>query len=108
MKYTKRTDAAIQAMASLCASHSGTPVPLQTLAKPGLSVTYLEKLFSSLRTAGLIVSTRGPGGGYQPASDNTTVGDVVRAFSQDGFLSHPAVLTALDSVQITDLQETPR
>lgn len=32
-----------------------------------LSLAYLEQLFGPLRRAGLVVSTRGPGGGYRLA-----------------------------------------
>lgn len=105
MKSPKRVNGAVRSLAMLHASYSGEPVSLQTLSKPGMSVSYLEQLFACSRSAGLITSTRGAGGGYHPASDDTTVGDVVRAFSPDGFLSDPKVLAALDTVRIADLQE---
>lgn len=103
MKSPKKINSAIRAMTELCANHSDGPVALQTLVRPGLSIPHLEQLFALLRTAGLVVSTRGPGGGYQPTTRDATVGDVIRAFSPDGFLSHPAVQVALDGVRITEL-----
>lgn len=108
MKSPKRVNGAMASLVALHARHTGEPVSIQMLSRPGMSASYLEQLFSCLRSAGLIVSQRGPGGGYHPVSENTTVGDVVRVFSPDGFLSDPAVLAALDGVRITDLQEVAR
>jgi Rrf2 family iron-sulfur cluster assembly transcriptional regulator len=47
----------------------------------GISVSYLEVLFSGLRQAGLVVSTRGPGGGYTLArgARDISVADIVLA-----------------------------
>ena len=105
MKSPKRINGAVRSLAMLHARYSGEPVSLQTLSKPGMSVSYLEQLFAHLRCSGLITSARGPGGGYHPVSDDTTIGDVIRAFSPDGFLSDPKVLAALDTVRIAELQE---
>lgn len=105
MKSPKRVNGAIRSLVALHAAHTGEPVTLQTLSQPGLSISYLEQLFAKLRAADLVVSQRGPGGGYCPSSENTTVGDVLRAFSPDGFLSDPVVLAALDGVRIVELRE---
>lgn len=44
------------------------PVPLGDIAaSQQLSLCYLEQLFGGLRRAGLVVSARGPGGGYRLA-----------------------------------------
>jgi Rrf2 family iron-sulfur cluster assembly transcriptional regulator len=37
--------------------------------KQDISLSYLEQLFAKLRRAGLVVSSRGPGGGYRLAKD---------------------------------------
>jgi Rrf2 family iron-sulfur cluster assembly transcriptional regulator len=42
------------------------PVPLADISRrQGISLSYLEQLFSKLRKQGLVNSARGPGGGYQ-------------------------------------------
>ncbi len=49
-----------------------------------LSSTYLEQLFSKLRRAGLVASTRGPGGGYQLAFEphDITISDIMQAVEE--------------------------
>lgn len=106
MKSPKKINGAMRAMAELCINHSDSPVSLRTLVQPGLSVSHLEQLFAQLRSVGLVVSTKGMRGGYHPISGDVSVGDVVRAFSPDGFLSHPAVQAALDGVRVTELLNT--
>lgn len=45
-------------------------VPLSHIAETeGISITYLEQLFTKLRKAGIVNSVRGPAGGYALAKD---------------------------------------
>jgi len=57
------------------ALHSGEgPVTLADIAdRQGISLSYLEQLFSRLRKKMLVTSVRGPGGGYSLASDASQV-----------------------------------
>jgi len=66
MKLTTKGRYAVTAMLDL-ALHSVTgPITLSDISeRQGLSLSYLEQLFSRLRRQGLVKSTRGPGGGYQ-------------------------------------------
>jgi len=66
MKLTTKGRYAVTAMLDL-ALHSVTgPITLSDISgRQGLSLSYLEQLFSRLRRNGLVSSTRGPGGGYQ-------------------------------------------
>lgn len=57
-------------------------VCIQSIAgRQNISESYLEQLVRRLRTAGLVKSVRGAGGGYQLArpAENITVGDILRA-----------------------------
>ncbi len=48
------------------AYHGGSrPIPIQVIGqRQGIPARYLEQIFQRLRRAGLVVSKRGPGGGY--------------------------------------------
>jgi Rrf2 family transcriptional regulator, iron-sulfur cluster assembly transcription factor len=53
-------------------------------ARQEISLSYLEQLFARLRREGLVVSARGPGGGYRLArgADQTRVSDIVLAVDE--------------------------
>ena len=65
MRMSTKSRFAVQAMIDLALRERSGPVALaQVAARQGVSLSYLEQLFSRLRRAGLVESTRGPGGGY--------------------------------------------
>ena len=73
------------AMADLARNSPGSVVPVAVIAeRQELSLTYLEQLFSRLRRAGLVDSTRGPGGGYRLASEphDITISDIMQAVEE--------------------------
>lgn len=78
---------AVMAMVDLArhAQATGRAAPLADIAsRQEISLSYLEQLFARLRRAGLVVSVRGPGGGYRlaaPASE-TPVGAIVHAVDE--------------------------
>ncbi len=82
MRITTRGQLAVSAMTDLALRQKQRPVALSTIsARQNTSLSYLEQLFSALRRAGLVESTRGPGGGYtlsRPAAD-VSVADIVQA-----------------------------
>jgi Rrf2 family iron-sulfur cluster assembly transcriptional regulator len=85
MRLTTRSRCALVAITDVALHCSGGPVALSTVAaRHGISLSYLETLFSALRRAGLVVSTRGPGGGYSLARSarDITVADISRASEQ--------------------------
>lgn len=66
MKLTTRGRYAVTAMLDLALHQEQGPVALADIARrQDISLSYLEQLFAKLRRAGLVVSTRGPGGGYR-------------------------------------------
>jgi len=77
MQLSTRGRYAVMAMVHIAryAPHGGDcrAVPPGEIAdKQALSLAYLEQLFAPLRRAGLVMATRGPGGGYRlarPARD---------------------------------------
>lgn len=75
MRVTTKGRYGLRAILEL-ASHDGdSPVSIKAIAeKENLSPEFLEQIFFRLRKAGLISSTRGPGGGFKmniPASEMT-------------------------------------
>lgn len=65
MKMTTKGRYAVTAMLDLALQHGGRPTSLANIAeRQNLSLSYLEQLFALLKRNGLVVSTRGPGGGY--------------------------------------------
>jgi Rrf2 family iron-sulfur cluster assembly transcriptional regulator len=70
------------AMTDLAGHEGERPVALAEVAeRQQISLAYLEQLFSRLRRKGLVVSARGPGGGYRLAkpADETTIAEVIQA-----------------------------
>lgn len=86
MKLTTKGRYAVTAMLDLAIHQDQGAVTLHDVAAhQGISLSYLEQLFAHLRRRGLVLGTRGPGGGYrlaQPA-DRITVADVVAAVDED-------------------------
>ena len=66
MRLTTKGRYAVTAMLDL-ALHAGKgPIALAEISeRQGISLSYLEQLFSRLRKQDLVSSTRGPGGGYR-------------------------------------------
>jgi len=66
MKLTTRGRYAVTAILDLALHEGAGPVALGDIsARQDISLSYLEQLFAKLRRGGLVLSTRGPGGGYQ-------------------------------------------
>jgi Rrf2 family iron-sulfur cluster assembly transcriptional regulator len=72
-------------MLDLALHYQDGPITLADISqRQGISLSYLEQLFSKLRKQGLVDSTRGPGGGYRlsrPARD-IAVADVITAVDE--------------------------
>lgn len=70
MRLTTRGRYAVTAMLDLALHASERPVPLADISeRQGISLSYLEQLFSKLRQSKLVSSVRGPGGGYRLSRD---------------------------------------
>lgn len=62
------------AMNELDANGAAKPVPLAGISeRQDISLSYLEQLFSRLRRQGLVLSIRGPGGGYNLAKEKADI-----------------------------------
>ena len=70
MRLTSKGRYAVTAMLDVALHSQDGPVPLADISeRQGISLSYLEQLFSRLRNNGLVASVRGPGGGYLLGKD---------------------------------------
>ena len=84
MRLTSKGRYAVTAMLDVALNSEAGPVPLADISeRQGISLSYLEQLFSRLRKNGLVSSVRGPGGGYLLGKDASSiaVGEEVRILS---------------------------
>ncbi len=85
MRLTTKGRYAVTAMLDLAINYKDGPITLSDISKrQGISLSYLEQLFSKLRKKGLVDSARGPGGGYKLARESTqiAVADVIAAVDE--------------------------
>lgn len=74
MRLTTRGRYAVTAMLDLAINATDGPVTLSDISqRQGISLSYLEQLFSRLRKNELVNSVRGPGGGYLLNRDGTAI-----------------------------------
>ena len=85
MRLTTKGRYAVTAMLDLALQHGSGPVALADIAqRQGISLSYLEQLFSRLRRRALVSSVRGPGGGYNLArgAGQISVAEVIAAVDE--------------------------
>lgn len=85
MRLTSKGRYAVTAMLDVALNSEAGPVPLADISeRQGISLSYLEQLFSRLRKNGLVSSVRGPGGGYLLGKDASSiaVGEVISAVDE--------------------------
>ena len=74
MRLTTKGRYAVTAMLDLALHANRGPVSLADISeRQGISISYLEQLFAKLRRRELVVSVRGPGGGYQLSGDSREI-----------------------------------
>ena len=85
MKLTTKGRYAVTAMLDLALHQGQGPINLSDISsRQGISLSYLEQLFSRLRKQSLVSSSRGPGGGYELGREaaEITISDVIRAVDE--------------------------
>ncbi len=76
MRLTTKGRYAVTAILDLALHNDHGPISLADISgRQGISLSYLEQLFSRLRKRGLVVSTRGPGGGYSLSRPATEIAE---------------------------------
>ena len=65
MKWTTKGRYAVMALADIAKFDNGAPVSLRDISlRQGISILYLEQIFSKLKKNNIVKSTRGVNGGY--------------------------------------------
>ena len=85
MKLSTKGRYAVTAMMDIALHEKIGPVTLADISQcQGISLSYLEQLFSRLRKSGLVKGVRGPGGGYRLAkqADEISVADIIDAVDE--------------------------
>ncbi len=74
MRLTTKGRYAVTAMLDLALHANHGPVSLADISeRQGISLSYLEQLFSKLRRGELVCSIRGPGGGYRLSRESELI-----------------------------------
>lgn len=82
MRMSTKSRFAVTAMIDVALREDRGPVSLAAISeRHQISLSYLEQLFSKLRQAGLVESTRGPGGGYSlgRSAESISMADILGA-----------------------------
>ena len=86
MKLSTKGRYGLRALADLAINSNGSPVSVASIAsRQNISGNYLESIFSTLKKAGIIRSTKGVNGGYvlKETAQGTRIGDVLRILEGD-------------------------
>ena len=86
MRLTTKGRYAVTAMLDLAIHQGVGPIALADIAqRQGISLSYLEQLFSRLRKRTLVSSVRGPGGGYNLSRDagDIFIAEVISAVDEN-------------------------
>lgn len=74
MRLTAKGRYAVTAMLDIAVHQEKGPISLADISeRQGISLSYLEQLFSKLRKNDLVSSVRGPGGGYKLSRDSSEI-----------------------------------
>ncbi len=86
MRLSTKGRYSVTAMMDLAIHDKAGPVTLADISQcQGISLSYLEQLFSRLRHAGLVKGVRGPGGGYRLAkpAEDISIAQIISAVDEN-------------------------
>ena len=95
MLFSPSAQQALRALMYLAERHGSGPVPVRDVAAAqAIPRPYLAKILLRLRSAGILRSHKGPGGGYELARDAGAIrlGDIVGVFDEHPGLAQECVL----------------
>ena len=85
MKLTSKGRYAVMAMADLAKTKTNEPTNLSEISlRQGISLSFLEQIFSKLKKNNLVYSSRGPSGGYllSKSPDEIKLSSIIKAVDE--------------------------
>ncbi len=82
MRLSTKSRYAVTSLLDMVMNSGKGPVSLAEISRrQGISLSYLEQLFAKMRRNNLVVSTRGPGGGYSLSTEpeKVSISDIICA-----------------------------
>ena len=82
MRLSTKSRYAVTSLLDMVMNSQKGPVSLAEISRrQGISLSYLEQLFAKMRRNNLVVSTRGPGGGYSLSTEpgEVSISDIICA-----------------------------
>ena len=82
MRLSTKSRYAVTSLLDMVMHSNQGPVSLADISqRQGISLSYLEQLFAKMRKNRLVVSTRGPGGGYRLSQppEQVNISDIITA-----------------------------
>ncbi len=82
MRLSTKSRYAVTSLLDMVLHSDEGPVSLAEISeRQGISLSYLEQLFAKMRRNKLVISTRGPGGGYRLSSnpEQVNISDIISA-----------------------------
>lgn len=86
MKLTSKGRYAVTAMLDIALNQSKGPITLAMISeRQAISLSYLEQIFAKLKKSELVLSARGPGGGYRLSrgAEAISVAEIINAVNED-------------------------
>ena len=86
MKLTSKGRYAVMAMADLAKTKTNEPTNLSEISlRQGISLSFLEQIFSKLKKNNLVYSSRGPSGGYllSKSPDEIKLSSIIKAVNEE-------------------------
>jgi len=95
MRLSTKSRYAVTSLLDMVMHSEQGPVSLGDISvRQGISLSYLEQLFAKMRRNKLVVSTRGPGGGYSLGSSpaDVCIADIIKAVDEEMQITNKDVL----------------
>ena len=86
MKLTSKGRYAVTAMLDIALNQASGPITLSMISeRQDISLSYLEQIFAKLKKSDLVLSARGPGGGYRLSREASqiSVSQIITAMNEN-------------------------
>ena len=95
MRLSTKSRYAVTSLIDMVMHSDMGPVSLADISiRQGISLSYLEQLFAKMRRNKLVVSTRGPGGGYslENSPESVCIADIIKAVDEEMNITNKDVM----------------